>query len=174
MISLRYHLLSLVSVFLALAIGILIGSAFVMRADLRSISQRLQKEFSEVREEVRKERETSRQIEAILGNYRRFAQSVIPLLVRGRLAGQRIGIIYIGNVEDKVISELEETIEAAGGQVSFLISLLPSQIRNLSEGYEEFFVSLSNDLLWGNKRGLEYLAGQNLINIKSWQGTTTK
>jgi hypothetical protein len=174
MISLRYHLLSLVAVFFALAIGILIGSAFVMRADIRSISQNLQKEFAKVREEVRKEREATKQIQAINENYRKFAQILLPSLVKGKLMGQSVGIICIGKVEDKTASELRNSIEMAGGRVSFVIYLTPSQIQGREEENDELFTIFANNISVGNKDGLKALERENLINIKDWQGTASK
>jgi len=173
MISLRHHLLSLVAVFLALAIGILIGSAFVMRADIRSISQNLQKEFAKVREEVRKEREATKQLQLIMENYRKFAQLLLPSLIKGKCAGQSAGIICIGKVEDKTVSDLEDSIEMAGGMVSFLIYLTPSQIEE-REDKDGLFANFANNLAIGNRNGLKALERENLINIKDWRGTTSK
>jgi len=173
MISLRYHLLSLVAVFFALAIGILIGSAFVMRADIRSISQNLQKEFAKVREEVRQEREATRQIQAINENYRKFAQLLLPSLIKGKLTGQSVGIICIGKVEDKTVSDLEESVEIAGGRISFTIYLNPSQIEG-REDNEELFSNFVNNLATGNRDALKTLERENLINIRDWRGTAFK
>jgi hypothetical protein len=174
MISLRYHLLSLVAVFFSLAIGILIGSAFVMRADIRGISQSLKREFAKVREEVRQERETTRQIQAINESYRTFAQILLPSIVKGKLAGQSIGIICIGKVGDKTVSGLRNSIEMAEGRVSFVIYLTPSQIQGREEENDELFAILANNIAVGNKDGLKALERKNLINIKDWRGTASK
>jgi len=175
MISLRYHLLSLVAVFLALGIGILIGSAFVMREDVRSLSQHLQSEFTKVREEVRKERELSKQREEILEAYRRFSELIIPSVVKGRLAGQSIGIICIGKVNDKTISELEKIIELAGGKVSLSLSLFPAQIQSKSEEeVKNLITNLTRHIAFGNREGLREMERENLLSLRTWNGRTSR
>lgn len=175
MISLRYHLLSLIAVFLSLGIGILIGSAFVMRADMQGLARRLQSEFAKVREEVKEEKELSEEREEVLESYRRFSQMIIPLIVKGRLNGQSIGIICIGKVNGKTVSDLKNTIESAGGKVSLSMSLFPSQFQNKSEEeVKDLLATLVRSISWGDMDVLRKMERENLLLLEFWKGRASK
>ncbi|MBC7328542.1 copper transporter [bacterium] len=173
MISLRYHFLSLVAIFLSLSIGILIGSAFVMRGDIQALSRGLRSEFAKVREEVRKERELSQKREQILANYRKLAKLITPTIVRGKLLGQAVGILPIGKVDDKTVSDLEEVIESAGGEIRFTIFLYPQNLM-AREDLENVLNTLARNLYIGNKEGLRGMEKENIIRIEDWKGSAMK
>jgi hypothetical protein len=127
--SARYHATSLIAVFLALAIGILIGAEFggdtlsETRRDLeRSITGNLQDE-----------RERSDQLAGELARANEFAESVYPVLVRDRLEGMRIGILALGDVSGEVSGTIEEALAPTGARlVGVGVVREPVDVRSLS------------------------------------------
>jgi hypothetical protein len=90
----RYHAASLAAVFLALAIGILIGVGLghnVIPAAQRDLEQSLKSDLSDARGRA----DT---LQGELNQERDFAQQVLPSLVGGQLAGKRIAVVALGTL----------------------------------------------------------------------------
>jgi Copper transport outer membrane protein, MctB len=114
MFDFRYHALSLVAVFLALAIGILlgatIGNSLVSDADkgLRS----------SLHQDVINARNAASQAQSQLSQRDKIISSALPMLVQGELTGQRVAIVATGSLPGRVESEVRQSVETAGGAVS--------------------------------------------------------
>src|SRR4051812_34291985 len=90
----RYHAASLIAVFIALAIGILIGAEF--GGDGLTKTRRYL-EHSLV-DNLQDERSRSEELSGELGRSNEFADRVYPVLVRDRLEGKRIAIVAFGEL----------------------------------------------------------------------------
>ncbi|MDY0340616.1 MAG: copper transporter [Coriobacteriia bacterium] len=113
MYNLRYHLASLVAVFIALAVGLLLGTVVAERGVLDdqgvSLVQGLQTRFDEIAAE-------NELLEAGLERDRAFAAEAVEPLIAERLAGQRV--VVIGSAgEVGALSAARETVESAGAEV---------------------------------------------------------
>ena len=111
--SARYHATSLIAVFLALAIGILIGAEFGgdtlsnTRKDLeRSLTGNLQDA-----------REHADELSGELGRADEFSSRVYPVLVRDRLRGRRIGLIAFGDLSGDLSGAVDAALAPAGGHL---------------------------------------------------------
>lgn len=111
--SARYHAASLIAVFIALAVGILVGAEFGgdaltnTRRDLEhSLVGNLQDERSRVDD-----------LNADLNRSDEFAERVYPALTRGRLAERRFAILALGNLPSDITGEVEEALAPTGGRL---------------------------------------------------------
>jgi hypothetical protein len=118
-ISLRYHIVSLVAVFLALALGIVVGSTVLQEGTvsaLRATSDR-------VRQESEQNRTENLALAQELGRYRSLATAVLPDLVRGRLQDRPVVLVDTDKVDGGVRDGVRKVLEDAGaevdGQVTF-------------------------------------------------------
>ncbi len=111
--SARYHAISLVAVFLALAIGILIGAEFGGDA-LRNTRKDLERSLTG---NLQDERARAAELSAKLGRSDEFADRVYPALVRDRLDGKRIGLVAIGDLPGDVAGAIEEGLAATGARL---------------------------------------------------------
>ncbi len=111
MLDMRYHIASLVAVFFALAIGILLGTVIVDKGVLvnqqQALVKRIETNFNELREENRMLRDE-------VGEQRKFATQVIPLAIEGRLDKQNVGVITTTDVGDDIVSGLVDGLKKAG------------------------------------------------------------
>jgi hypothetical protein len=118
-ISFRYHVVTIVAVFLALAIGLLGGGAFVQPAlqdqlERQTLDQlRNNAELREQLDEVRTE------VAAMNG----FASSAMPYLARDRLVGSTAVIVAHEDVEDAVVATAEEALTIGGAEIVASISV---------------------------------------------------
>jgi hypothetical protein len=125
MFDFRYHALSLVAVFLALAIGILlgatIGNSLVSDADkgLRS----------SLHQDVVNARSAANQAQGQLSQRDKIISSALPMLVQGELAGQRVALVGTGSLPSSIENEVRQTVETAGGTVDSVSTFdVPSQL----------------------------------------------
>jgi hypothetical protein len=112
--SARYHAVSLIAVFLALAIGILIGAEFGgdaltgTRKDLEnSLTGNLQDAQSRANE-----------LSGQLGRSSEFAERVYPVLVRNKLHGRRIGVLAFGDLPGNASTAIEDALGSTGARLA--------------------------------------------------------
>ena len=121
MIDFRYHLVSIVAVFLALAIGIVLGSTELQPAAytfLNSTSAKLQNQL----DQATSQRDAAQQ-QASEGE--QYAQAVEPTVLRDLLTGQRLLIVTEPGAQSSVVSGISTAATDAGATVTGQINLQP-------------------------------------------------
>lgn len=113
MISLRYHVVTIVAVFLSLALGLLAGSAFVQP---RLVDQ-LKKQTDDLRTEARDLRSEITDLRSQVATIGGFADAALPFLTEGRLVATPVVIVAQEGVEDSVIAESQRALNAGGASV---------------------------------------------------------
>lgn len=119
MIDFRYHLVSIVAVFLALAIGIVLGSTELQGPAynlLDKTTSKLQNELGQ----VSSQRDAAQQ-QAAEGEM--YAQAVEPTVLRGLLTKQRLLIITEPGAQSSVVSGISSAALAAGASITGQINL---------------------------------------------------
>ncbi|HHV16208.1 MAG TPA: copper transporter [Gelria sp.] len=119
MIDLKYHITSIVAVFLALGLGILIGSSIVgdnlIVDQQQKIIDRLEEQFYVLRDRDKKLEADNEYKDTIIKNYENYSQTVLPLLVAGRLPGYKAAVIVTGDSE--VPAGMASALSTAGAEV---------------------------------------------------------
>jgi hypothetical protein len=111
--SARYHATSLIAVFLALAIGILVGAEFggdTLTNTRKDLEHSLTGNLQDAREQAD-------ELSGELGRANEFSSRVYPALVRDRLRGRRIGLIAFGDLPGGVYGAIEAALAPAGGHL---------------------------------------------------------
>ena len=111
--SSRYHIASLTAVFVALAVGILIGSE-IGGDVLNSTRENLERSLTEDLDRTRTENEELRQQ---LGWARELGAATVVPLVEGRLTGRRYALIGFGSLPDPVSDGVEQILDRSGGSL---------------------------------------------------------
>jgi hypothetical protein len=123
-ISLRYHIVSLVAVFLALALGIVVGSTVLQEGTvsvLRATSERVRKESDE---NSRRNVELAKQN----GDLQRFGASVLPQLVQDRLKGRSVVLVDTDKVDSGLRDGVRKVLEDAGAEVDGQITFADDRL----------------------------------------------
>ncbi len=132
--SARYHAASLAAVFLALAIGILIGVGFgddVVSGTTEDLEQSLQSDVQDARQRAD-------DLEGELNREREFGEAVYPALVGGDLAGDRVVLIALGALPGGVASDVKAAIDPAGATISEVAVLrVPPDVGALADHLED-------------------------------------
>jgi len=111
--SARYHATSLIAVFIALAVGILVGAQFggdALNNTRRDLEHSLVGNLQDARSRAD-------ELNADLNRSNEFAERVYPALVRDRLQGKRFAIVALGGLPSPVTEEVEEALGPTGGRL---------------------------------------------------------
>jgi Copper transport outer membrane protein, MctB len=178
MLDFRYHALSLVAVFLALGIGILlgvtIGDSLVSEAD-RGLRNSL-------REDVNQAREDAADARAGVERREQLIQDSFDSLAGTALAGQRVAIVATGSLPGPVEDSVKEAVEASAGEVdSVSVFALPEEASEIGEAVGGRFGRQTelNEAI-GRRAGIAIVRGTGLAETLestlperfdgSWQG----
>jgi hypothetical protein len=110
----RYHAASLAAVFLALAVGILIGVGFgsdLVSGTADDLERSLHSDLDEKSAEIDS-------LQGELETERDFDQAVFPAVVADRLRNKQIGLIGLGGLDQGTANAVEATLDPAGGTLA--------------------------------------------------------
>lgn len=119
MISLRNHIISIAAVFMAVAVGVVLGSTSLSERLLASVSAEGESMSEQVRT-LRAERETLR---AELAGADRLIRAVGPTVVQGQLDQRSVMLFSTWDVPKRELDETRELLRSAGANVTGVVHL---------------------------------------------------
>lgn len=145
MIDLKYHITAIIGVFLALGLGILIGTTIVgddiLIEQQKKLLDRLEEQFSLFKDREAQLVEDNNFKDDVISNYENYTQALLPVLVKDLLADENLAIIVTGNTD--IPSGLINTISMAGAQVTSKTVVL-SNIDFMNTEIKEKIISYYN------------------------------
>jgi hypothetical protein len=111
--SARYHATSLIAVFLALAVGILVGAEFggdALTETRKNLEQSLVGNLQDARSRAD-------DLSGELGRADEFDEKVYPVLTRDRLQGKRIAVLALGGLPSEITSAVEDALGPTGAKL---------------------------------------------------------
>ncbi|MDP9428868.1 MAG: copper transporter [Actinomycetota bacterium] len=122
MIDFRYHLVSLIAVFLAVALGIVIGTTALNAPILED----LEGQVAALAEDKRELETRTQELQAQVDGGDAFGTAVAPALVAGSLAGRSVVLVATGeDVATETVEEVTTLVGQAGGTVIGTVRLQP-------------------------------------------------
>ena len=141
MIDFRYHLVSIVAVFLALAIGIVLGST-ALQGDtldvLRSENNSLTNQLNAARAQVGSDSQ-------LVGASDTFLQTAEPKLLSGLLTGEKILLVTEPGAPSGIIGGAEKAAGYAGATVTGTVALQP-KLNDLSGTTKSSLAAINQQL----------------------------
>lgn len=119
MISLRSHVISLAAVFLALAVGVMLGSGLLSNTLLSG----LRDDKHELQNQITKLTDDKNQLNEQLSAAGNFDAQMTPRIVRDALAGKSVVIFRTPDAVNDDVDAVAKTVTASGGTVSGTITL---------------------------------------------------
>lgn len=116
MISYRHHVVSLVAVFLALAVGVVLGGG-----PLSELGRDQQAASADARAD-------QRDAQRAVGFGDEFATTAAPALYDDRLAGHPVSVLTMPGADGDLVSAVAAQVEAAGGSVAGTYDVEPSLV----------------------------------------------
>jgi hypothetical protein len=137
-IDFRYHLVSLIAVFLAVALGIVIGTTQLNGPVLSN----LQSQVTALQTDKRSLEDRTQGLKAQVDTSAAFEQAVAPALVKGSLAGHRVLLVMADDqVPQDAIDQVTTLIGNAGGTVGGTIRLQPAYSDPATEAALQSYVT---------------------------------
>lgn len=119
MINLRYHIVSLTAVFLALGLGILAGTTVIDQG----VVSFLDRQTNSLRRDLAAARAQSDGLQKQIELLEKFGATVAPPLLRGRLAGRAVVLVAARDVPGAQLDALTESLTLAGARQPTRLSL---------------------------------------------------
>ncbi len=121
MIDFRYHLVSIISVFLALAVGIVLGAG-PLQANL---GDQLTDQVAALRTEKQALNDKLTVSEKLVDASDEYATAVQPRVVRGRLTGHRAVVVVMPSADGTMVSNLETVVTQSGAALVSTVTISP-------------------------------------------------
>jgi hypothetical protein len=132
-IGFREHIASLLAVFIALAVGILIGVSLSRQEPLERRMATLTQQFEGLRRENRELRDGTARLERSLRARGEFDAPLLPSLVAGRLSDVPVALVWVGEFgQVRFEHDIGQTLAMAGAKVVGSLSLAPRLVADAS------------------------------------------
>lgn len=134
MFDFRYHIISLVAVFLALGIGILVGTMIGEKGAVsqpqKALVERIEADFGQLRAENRLLNEQNQANE-------KFQRAVLPVLISGQLVQKNVALVVTTSLDPSIQKVLANVFEMAGGRLVSTTTLAPHLALDKKENVEK-------------------------------------
>ncbi len=129
MIDFRYHLVSIIAVFFALAVGIVLGAGPLGA----QVDENLPEQLAAVRDENQSLRDQIRALEAEQESRDGFVDAIAESLVGTRLADRDVLMVALPEAEEELVEATGEVLELAGATITTTVQMDPSWADRESE-----------------------------------------
>lgn len=165
--SARYHAASLAAVFIALAVGILVGSQIggdVLNNTRKDLESSLTGDLDDARSRID-------DLETEQGWANDFGTGVLPALTENQLRGKRIALIGFGSLPSQITESVGDAIQPTGGElVAVGVIRQPPDREALAEaltGSKPSLAGQNPDLLeaYGKITGRQLINGGRILTL---------
>jgi hypothetical protein len=137
----RYHLVSIIAVFLALAVGIVVGSTALRPAVVSSLNKAESAVEQQIKSVTRQNNDLNQQVSADQA----FAQAGAGRLVGHLLTGQSVVLVIAPGADSQLVSGVTGMVTAAGATITGQV-LLQQQFFDASDSTETKLTALAAPL----------------------------
>jgi hypothetical protein len=119
MINFRFHVVSLIAIFLALALGVVVGAGVIDRGVVNTLNNRLDKVEAKS-DRIKADNDTLKTAQA---RDAQFIESLEPFSLPTRLTSEAVAIVAVRGVDEERVNATIASIRVAGGQVTGILWL---------------------------------------------------
>ena len=127
MVDFRYHLVTIIAIFLALAVGIVVGTTALNGPVLDGL-RRANKDLISEKQDLQSDK---RELELDVATADGVAAELAPGLLGRRLDGQRVLLVTADRTADPLVEQLSPLIADAGGSVAGRLRLQPDLLDDM-------------------------------------------
>jgi hypothetical protein len=147
-VDFKYHIASLVAVFMALGIGVIIGSSVLgeslvqnIVAEQELLISRLEEDYDGLKAELAITREEIKKQKAIISDYQRYAEDTFAHILKDRLKGKKIALV-VNPLSTDAGALIRNGLELAGAEL-----LLDMSLEEVCAMVDSF--SVDSVVVWG-------------------------
>lgn len=124
MINFRFHVVSIVAAFLALAVGVVFGSTIVDQA----IVDGLRSDLRNTRKGVTEARDQNEQLKSDIERFDNYSDAMAPFIVEDRLSDSSVVLVVERGVDEGLVESQRDLLAAAGASVVVVVWLEPKVV----------------------------------------------
>ena len=149
MIPWRYHLVSIMAIFLALGLGVVVGTTVINPGLVKNLNN----QTDGLKQDVRDLQKEKVDLESQLNTMTAFGEQAMPYLVGDTLLGRRVVIVTEEGVDARAIAETRRALELSGAEILTTLTVRPSMSGDTAAAQRDLAVLLglsattSSDLL---------------------------
>ena len=117
LVDLKYHLVTIMALFITLAIGILIGSTIIGNDSIiqqqQNLISNLKKDFKMLRKENKNFKTEINNLEEKLALNLEYRRKILSFLLKDKLSGEELLIVNGHNIEDKLVTKIIKYLQLA-------------------------------------------------------------
>ncbi|MCR6546285.1 copper transporter [Dehalobacterium formicoaceticum] len=186
MIDFKYHVTALVAIFLALGIGMLIGSQTLgnefIGSQQEALINRLEGDFQQLRIQNGLTQSQLAAANEEADTYQEICRQMMPALIKNKLENYRVVVVQTNSNQKNSLNEIINPLELAGAQVDAVISLandfslahVSSSLTLPETDAEKPIMELLGEaILFGDENGImSDFAEEGMINISGVTGNS--
>ncbi|GAV25642.1 hypothetical protein ciss_15750 [Carboxydothermus islandicus] len=135
-IDFKYHIASLIAVFLALGLGIFIGTSLgydnrigeAILNQQKQLTQGIEKRLDELKKKNDELEAINEELEVTNKVLKQYQEETLPVLVKGKLTGKKVAIVVTGYYG--LNDEVKEVLKKAGAEIVSITEIIPEELTN--------------------------------------------
>jgi len=157
MINFRYHLASLIAVFLALALGVVMGSTVIDRAIVTSLRDRI----DSVEANAERRKAENDQLRSDLGRLQGSVAEIAPFAVSGRLTDVPVAVVAARGIDEAPVRATVTLLQQAGAQAPGILWLEAAWSADTPEALGKLSTAFPGPDASARDRGLAAIAARS-------------
>ena len=122
MIPWRYHLVSIMAIFLALGLGVVVGTTVINPGLVKNLNS----QTDGLKQALKDQQKTDLDLRTQLASMNAFGDQAMPYLVAGTLTGEQIIVVTEEGVDARAISETRKALDLSGAEVLTTLTVRPT------------------------------------------------
>jgi hypothetical protein len=118
----RYHLVSIMAIFLALGLGVVVGTTVINPGLVKNLNN----QTDELTQHVRDLQKENVDLESELDTLSTFGEQAMPYLVGDTLFGRQVVIVTQEGVDGRAIAEARRALELSGAEILTTLTVRPA------------------------------------------------
>ncbi|GAV22349.1 copper transporter [Carboxydothermus pertinax] len=169
-IDFKYHIASLIAVFLALGLGIFIGTSLGYDSNIgeailnqqKQLTQGIEKRLDELKKKNDELEALNEELEVTNKVLKQYQEETLPVLIKGKLTGKKVAIIVTGYYG--LNEEIKGVLKTAGAEITSITEIIPEELTNPSD-----IEYIKSQMKWQTKDEKEFYTkfalevGKNLL-----------
>ncbi|MEO8423765.1 MAG: copper transporter [Actinomycetota bacterium] len=149
MIPWRYHLVSIMAIFLALGLGVVVGTTVINPGLVKNLNN----QTDELTQHVRDLQKEKLDLESELDTLGAFGEQALPYLVADALFGRQVVIVTEEGVDPRAMAETRRALDLSDAEILTMLTVRPSMSGETPAAHRELATLLglssttSSDLL---------------------------
>jgi copper transport outer membrane protein MctB len=118
----RYHLVSIMAIFLALGLGVVVGTTVINPGLVKNLND----QTDELTQKVRDLQKEQLDLQAQLDTMSAFSEQAMPYLVGDKLFGRQVVIVTQEGVDARAIAETRRGLDLSGAEILTTLTVRPT------------------------------------------------